>query len=78
MDVSAVNPPSAASTAIAGLQKAQDILGQAADSIASGSMDPQDVVALSQAATNFKVNIAVLKASDQMSKALLSMLDVKA
>jgi hypothetical protein len=75
MDAGAVSSNSTVSTAIEGLKKAQNTVNNAAQNIAEGSMDPQDVVALSQAATSFKVNVAVLKAEDEMTKSLL---DIKA
>jgi hypothetical protein len=71
MDASAVNLSSAQTNALQGLKKATSSLDQAAQNIASGSLDPQDVVSLSQAATNFKANAAVLKTADQASQSLL-------
>jgi flagellar hook protein FlgE len=75
MDVSSVSTSSATSTAIQGLKKAQNTVDQAAQNIAGGSQDPQDIVSLSQAATSFKANAAVIKTDDEMSKTLL---DIKA
>jgi hypothetical protein len=72
MSVAAVNT---ASTAIEGLKKAQNVVENAAQNIAAGSQDPQDIVALSQGATQFKANVAVLKTTDEMQKSLL---DIKA
>jgi hypothetical protein len=72
MDASAVNLSSAQTNALQGLKKAISSLDQAAQNIASGSLDPQDVVSLSQAATNFKANAAVLKTADQASQSLLN------
>ena len=69
MDVSAVNTTA---TAIQGLKKAQETLDGAAQNIAAGSLDPQDVVSLLQASTNFKTNVAVLRAADEMNKSLLN------
>jgi len=71
MDVSSVSTSTATSTAIEGLKKAQSQLEGAAQNIASGSQDPQDIVSLSQAATGFKANAAVIKTDDQMTKSLL-------
>ena len=75
MDVSSVSTNSTISTAIEGLKKAQSQLEGAAQNIASGSQDPQDIVSLSQAATSFKANAAVIKTDDEMTKTLL---DIKA
>ena len=72
MDVSAVNTTA---TAVQGLKKAQDQLQQAANNIAGGSQDPQDIVSLSQASTGFKANAAVIRTDDQLNKSLL---DIKA
>ena len=73
MDVGAVS--NTASTALQGLKKSQDQLQQAANNIAGGSQDPQDIVSLSQASTGFKANAAVLRADDEMQQSLL---DIKA
>ena len=75
MDVSSVSTNNATSTAIEGLKKAQSTVDQAAQNIAGGSQDPQDIVALSQAATSFKANAAVIKTDNEISKTLL---DIKA
>jgi flagellar hook protein FlgE len=75
MDVSSVSTNNATSTAIEGLKKAQNTVDQAAQNIAGGSQDPQDIVALSQAATSFKANAAVIKTDNEISKTLL---DIKA
>jgi hypothetical protein len=72
MDTSAVNLNSSITSALQGLQKASGNLDKAAQNIAGGSLDPQDVVSLSQAATDFKASAAVLKASDEASKSLLN------
>jgi flagellar hook protein FlgE len=61
----------ATNSAISGLKRAQDQLDQSAQNVASGSLDPKDVVDLSQAANLFKANVAVLKTSDEMQKSLL-------
>ena len=71
MDVSSVSTSNATSNAIEGLKKAQNTLDKAAQNIAGGSQDPQDIVSLSQAATSFKANAAVIKTSDEMTKSLL-------
>ena len=75
MDVSSVSTNNATSTAIEGLKKAQKTVDQAAQNIAGGSQDPEDIVALSQAATSFKANAAVIKTDNEISKTLL---DIKA
>ena len=75
MDVGSVSTSSATSTAIEGLKKATNTLQNAAQNIAGGSQDPQDIVSLSQAATGFKANAAVIKTDDEMQKSLL---DIKA
>ena len=75
MDVSSVSTTNATSNAIEGLKKAQNTLDNAAQNIAGGSQDPQDIVALSQAATSFKANAAVIKTDNEISKTLL---DIKA
>jgi flagellar hook protein FlgE len=75
MEVGSVNTNSTISNAIDGLKKAQNTLDNAAQNIAGGSQDPQDIVSLSQAATSFKANAAVIKTDDQLSKTLL---DIKA
>ena len=71
MDVGSVSTSSATSTAVEGLKKATNTLQNAAQNIAGGSQDPQDIVSLSQAATGFKANAAVIKTSDEMTKSLL-------
>jgi hypothetical protein len=75
MDASSVSSNSTVSTAIEGLKKAQNTVNNAAQNIAGGSQDPQDIVALSQAATSFKANAAVIKTENEMTKTLL---DIKA
>jgi hypothetical protein len=75
MDVSSVSTSNTTSNAIEGLKKAQNTIANAAQNIAGGSQDPQDIVALSQAATSFKANAAVIKTENELSKTLL---DIKA
>ncbi len=60
------------STALNGLKRAENNLSDTAQNIAEGSLDPKDVVDLSQAANAFKVNVAVIKSENEMSKALLN------
>lgn len=68
MDVSGV---STFSTAVNGLNKAQASMNQAAQNIAGGSLDPADVVSLSQSAISFKANAAVLRTESQVAQSLL-------
>ena len=71
MDVGSVSTSNATSTAIEGLKKATNTIENAAQNIAGGSQDPQDIVSLSTAATSFKANAAVIKTNDEMTKSLL-------
>jgi len=71
MDVGSVSSSNATSTAIEGLKKATNTIDNAAQNIAGGSQDPQDIVSLSTAATSFKANAAVIKTNDEMTKLLL-------
>ena len=73
MDVGAVS--NTTSTALQGLKKSQDQLQQAANNIAGGSQDPEDIVSLSEASTSFKANAAVVKVDSEMQQSLL---DIKA
>ena len=72
MDVSSVSTSNATSNAIEGLKKAQNTLDKAAQNIAGGSQDPQDIVSLSQAATSFKANAAVIRTDNEMTQSLLN------
>jgi flagellar hook protein FlgE len=71
MDVGSVSSSNATSTAIEGLKKATNTVNTAAQNIAGGSQDPQDIVSLSQASTSFQANAAVIRTSDEMTKSLL-------
>ena len=71
MDVGSVSTSRATSTALEGLKKATNTLQNAAQNIAGGSQDPQDIVSLSQAATGFKANAAVIKTENEMTQSLL-------
>ena len=62
---------SAAQSAIEGLKRAEEKTLQAAQNIAEGSLNPEDVVSLSVAAMDFKANVAVLKSTDEQTKSLL-------
>jgi hypothetical protein len=72
MEVSSLG--SAAQSAIQGLKKAEEKTQQAAQNIAEGSLNPEDVVSLSLAAQDFKANAAVLKSTDEQTKSLLDIL----
>jgi len=73
MDTSAVSLSTAQTNALQGLKKASDQIDQTAQNIAGGSsLDPQDVVSLSQAATGFKANAAVLKVANETTQSLLN------
>lgn len=72
MDVSAT---STISTAIEGLKKAQSSVEAAAENIAEGSLNPEDIVSLSAASLSFKANVAVIKTENETTKSLL---DIKA
>ena len=72
MDTSGVTLSTAQTTALQGLQKNTQQIDETAQSIASGSLDPQDVVSLSQAATGFAANAAVLKATNETTQSLLN------
>ena len=75
MDIGAVSTNSITSNALEGLKKATNTLENAAQNIAEGSLDPQDVVSLSQASTGFKANAEVIKTDGELTKSLL---DIKA
>ena len=75
MDIGAVSTNSITSNALQGLKKATNTLENAAQNIAEGSVDPQDVVSLSQASTGYKANAAVIKTDGELNKSLL---DIKA
>ena len=66
-----VSPTSTISTAIEGLKKAQSTVEDAAQNIAGGSLDPEDIVSLSTAAISFKANVAVIKTENETTKSLL-------
>ena len=72
MEVSSLG--SAAQAAIEGLKRAEEKTQQAAQNIAEGSLDPQDIVSLSLAAFDFKANVAVLKSTDEQTKSLLDIM----
>lgn len=70
-----VTPTNTISTAIEGLKKAQSTVEDAAQNIAEGSLNPEDIISLSVAALNFKANVAVIKTENETTKSLL---DIKA
>jgi len=72
MEVSSLG--SAAQSAIEGLKRAEEKTQAAAQNIAEGSLDPQDIVSLSLAAFDFKANVAVLKSTDEQTKSLLDIM----
>lgn len=69
MDVPSLG--SAAHSAIEGLKRAEEKTLEAAQNIAEGSLNPEDIVSLSLAAADFKANVAVLKSESEMTKSLL-------
>lgn len=69
--VTNANLSNATSNAIGGLQRAEQRLGNTAQNIANGSLDPKDVVDLRLEANLFKANTKVLKTTDEISKSLL-------
>ncbi|MBL8710900.1 MAG: hypothetical protein JNL25_17025 [Rhodospirillaceae bacterium] len=62
---------SAINTAVEGLKKAQGQIEQTAQNVAEGPPNPEDIVALSLAATSFKANAAVIRTESETLKALL-------
>ncbi|HVO01555.1 MAG TPA: hypothetical protein VMT54_05100 [Candidatus Cybelea sp.] len=73
MDVGAASTlSSTTANALQGLKKADNELNEASQNIAGGSQDPKDIVSLSQAATSFKANAAVIKTQDEVTQSLLN------
>lgn len=62
---------SAINTAVEGLKKAQGQIEQVAQNVAEDPVNPEDIVALSLAATSFKANAAVIRTENETLKALL-------
>jgi flagellar hook protein FlgE len=58
-------------TAVSGLKRAENNLDDTAQNIAEGSLDPKDIVELSQTSNDFKANTAVIRTENEMSKSLL-------
>lgn len=69
MEISSLG--SATNAAIQGMKQAEAKTLEAAQNIAEGSLNPEDVVSLSLAAAGFKANAAVLKATTEQTKSLL-------
>lgn len=67
-----ITSSSAISTAVEGLKKAQAQVEDAAQNIAAGSLDPEDIVSLSQAAISVKANAAVIRSEGENTQALLN------
>jgi hypothetical protein len=61
----------AGTKAIEGLKLAQEKAADAAEAIAGGSLEPEDIVSLSMAANGFKASVAVLKIDAEMTRSLL-------
>jgi len=72
MEVSSLG--SAAQAAVEGLKRAEQKSQEAAQNIAAGSLDPEDVVSLSLAALDFKASAAVLKSTNEQTKSLLDIM----
>lgn len=66
-----ITSTSAINTAIEGLKKAQTQIEDTAQNVAEGSLNPEDVVSLSLAATSFKANAAVIRTENENMQALL-------
>ena len=71
MEVTPLGSPT--QSAIEGLKRAEEKTLQAAQNIAEGSLDPEDIVSLSLAALDFKANAAVLKSANEQTKSLLDL-----
>jgi hypothetical protein len=67
-----ITSSNAISTAVEGLKKAQTQVEDAAQNIAAGSLDPEDIVSLSQAAISVKANAAVIRTENENTQALLN------
>lgn len=66
-----ISSSTAINTAVEGLKNAQAQIEDTAQNIAVGSINPEDIVSLSLAATSFKANAAVLRTESQNTQALL-------
>lgn len=66
-----ITSSNAINTAIEGLKKAQSQIEQSAQNVAEGSLNPEDIVSLSLAATSFKANAAVIRTENENTQALL-------
>lgn len=67
-----ITSSSTISAAVEGLKKAQSQMEAAAQNVAEGSLDPQDIVSLSLAATSFKANAAVIRTENENTQELLN------
>lgn len=67
-----ITSSSAISTAVEGLKKAQSQMEAAAQNVAEGSLNPEDIVSLSLAATSFKANAAVIRSENENTQELLN------
>ncbi len=65
---------SVTSIALGGIQKANEMLEGAAGAIAQGIVDPKDIIALSQAAQQAAVNMASIKAEQDVTQQILDIL----
>ncbi len=61
-------------TALQGMNRAADAANKAAENIATGSLEPKDVVDLKIAETAFAANAKVAKIGSDMQKQLLDIL----
>lgn len=66
-----ITSSSAISNAVEGLKKAQSQIEQAAQNVAEGAVEAEDVVSLSLAATSFKANAAVIRTENETVQSLL-------
>lgn len=67
-----ITSSSAITTAVEGLKKAQIQMEDTAQNVAEGSLDPEDIVSLSQAALSFKANAAVIRTENENTQELLN------
>lgn len=65
---------SVTSIALGGIQKANEMLENAAGAIAQGIVNPEDIIALSQAAQSAAVNMAAIKSEQDVTQQLLDIL----
>lgn len=65
---------SVTSIALGGIQKANEMLESAAGAIAQGIVNPEDIIALSQAAQSAAINMAAIKSEQDVTQQLLDIL----